>query len=329
MFSRSILNTQAAKGDMLSGMDTSEFKMLAVNGVELEVFEKGAGKPVVLCHGWPEHAYSWRHQVEPLVEAGYHVIVPNQRGYGASSRPEAVEEYDINHLTGDLAGLLDHFDYADACFVGHDWGAIATWNMAMLQRDRVSALANLSVPFMERGTQEWVGFWESQLGGDFYIVHFNRQPGVADQAFADNCEQFLRNLYRTEQWLEDPVDLGPGMPMINMAQRSDMPGRLMMSEEELKVFVDAFNASGFTGGINWYRNFSRNWGIIADCEQHVRVPVLMIYGQYDMVPPSPTLESHVDDLETHTLPCGHWIQQEQPEQTNRLLLDWLSRQYPA
>jgi pimeloyl-ACP methyl ester carboxylesterase len=306
-------------------------EIIPVNGAELEVFSAGPadGKPVVLCHGWPEHAFSWRHQVPALAEAGYRVIVPNQRGYGRSSRPEAVEEYDIVHLTGDLVGLLDHFGYGNALFIGHDWGAIVVWNLAMLHPDRVAGVINLSVPFLARGDTQWVDFWEQALGGDFYIVHFNRQPGVADAVFLEHAHNFLRNLYRTNQWLEDPVDLGDGMPMINMATAPTMPGDLMMSEADLDVFVSSFRQSGFTGGINWYRNFNRNWEIIGACEQKIHQPTLMIYGDHDMVPPSANLGEFVDDLETANLPCGHWIQQEKPAETNALILDWLSRRYPA
>ncbi len=303
-------------------------QMISTNGVELEVFQAGSGKPVVLCHGWPEHAYSWRHQIQPLVDAGYHVIAPNQRGYGHSSRPANVTDYDITHLTDDLAGLLDHFGYDEALFVGHDWGAIVVWNMAMMQRERVAGVINLSVPFMERGATEWVGFWESQLGGDFYIVHFNRQPGVADAVFDANRERLLRNLYRTRQWRSPPMELS-GMPMIAMAQMDDVPGEAFMSDDELRVFSDAFAHSGFTGGINWYRNFSRNWEIIGAYEQHIHQPTLMIYGEYDMVPPSPTLDQRVDDLTVVNLPCGHWIQQECPQETTTAMLQWLQEKYPA
>ncbi len=298
------------------------------NGIELEVFAAGTGKPLVLCHGWPEMAFSWRHQVTPLVEAGYHVIMPNQRGYGHSSRPEAVESYDIHQLCADLMGVLDHYGYEDALFVGHDWGAIVVWNLAMLHPSRVCGVINLSVPFMERGPTEWVGFWESQLGGDFYIVHFNRQPGVADAVFAANTENMLRNMYRTNQWNEPAPNLGDGMPIINMATAENLPGELLMSEAELATFVSAFEHSGFTGGINWYRNFTRNWETTADVEQKVKQPALMIYGQHDMVPASPKLADFVPDVEVHTLDCGHWIQQERPQETNRLMLNWLATHYP-
>lgn len=317
----------------MSAFDTP--KMIDTNGVTLEVFEQGSksvgGKPIVMCHGFPEHAFSWRHQVPVLADAGYHVIVPNQRGYGNSSQPEAVEDYDIAHLTGDMAGLLDHYGYDDAVFVGHDWGAIMVWGMAMLHPDRVAGAANLSVPFMNRGEEEWIGLWEKLLGPDMYIVHFNRQPGVADAALAENSEQFIRNLYRTKRWLEEPMELEPGNPMISLAKAVFEPqtGEPMMSEEELQVYIKAFAKSGYTGGINWYRNFTRNWDLLADVPEVINQPALMLYGQYDIVPESPTLKDNVPHVEVHTLPCGHWIQQEEPEETNRLLLDWLGRHYPS
>lgn len=310
-------------------MQFPEAQMIAVNGIELEVFQAGRGRPIVLCHGWPEHAFSWRHQIDPLVDAGYHVIVPNQRGYGHSARPDAVTDYDIEHLTADLVGLLDHFGYADALFVGHDWGAIVVWNLAMMHPTRVSGVVNLSVPFMHRGTSEWVGFWESQLGGDFYIVHFNRQPGVADAIFDRHREQFLRNIYRTRQWLSPPAEPVAGMPMINLAQATHASGEPFMSDAELQVFSDAFAHSGFTGGINWYRNFSRNWDIIGHYEQRIRQPTLMLYGAYDMVPTSSTLDQVVEQLTVETFPCGHWIQQECPAETNDALARWLPSHYPA
>jgi pimeloyl-ACP methyl ester carboxylesterase len=313
--------------------DFPQPQMISVNDVELEVFSAGSGQPMVLCHGWPEHAFSWRHQIQPLVDAGYHVIVPNQRGYGRSTKPEAVTDYDINCLTGDLVALLDHFGYQDACFVGHDWGAIIVWNLAMMHRDRVSRVINLSVPFMERGETEWIGFWEQMLGPDFYMVHFNRQPGVADDVFANNATQFLNNMYRTNQWQHPKLELGPGMNMINMAQdpalANGVPGDPIMSDAEMQVFLDAFAHSGFTGGINWYRNLSRNWEIVGAFEQHIYQPTLAIFGDYDMVPKSKNLANRVSNLEVVDLPCGHWIQQELPAQTNAAMLDWLGRNYPG
>jgi pimeloyl-ACP methyl ester carboxylesterase len=162
-------------------------------------------------------------------------------------------------------------------------------------------------------------------------VHFNRQPGVADEVFAKHSKQFLNNMYRTNQWLHPKPELGPGMNMINMASdpalAAGVPGDPIMSDAEMQVFLNAFALSGFTGGINWYRNLSRNWAIMGAYEQHIYQPTLAIFGEYDMVPKSKTLAQRVSNLEEADFPCGHWIQQEKPAQTNAVMLDWLARHY--
>ena len=308
--------------------DFPQPEFVATNGIELEVFSAGAGRPVVLCHGWPELAYSWRHQLPALAGAGYRVLAPNQRGYGNSSRPGEVTAYDIVHLTGDLIGLLDHHGYDDALFVGHDWGAIVVWALAVLHPDRTAGVINLSVPFLDRGDREWTSVWEEFVGEDFYIVHFNRRPGVADAVFDSDPERFLGNLYRAGQWKEAERSLGPGMALINLARTGNPPGTSIMSESELQVFVEAFRHSGFTGGINWYRNFARNWEILGDYPQLVEQPALAIFGKHDMVPRSENLAEFVPGVETAELDCGHWIQQERPRETNALMLDWMARNYP-
>ncbi|MFD9701797.1 alpha/beta fold hydrolase [Lentzea sp. NPDC059081] len=300
-----------------------------VNGVELEVFEAGrenAGRPIVLCHGWPEHAYSWRHQVPALVAAGYHVLVPNQRGYGNSSRPADVTDYDIAHLTGDLVALLDHHGYEDATFVGHDWGANVVWGLALLHPDRVTRLAALSLPYLERGPKPWLESLEELFGPDFYMVHFSRQPGVADAVFDENAAQFLRNLFRKN---EPPREPRPGMAFINLAQDEAPLGEPVMSEDDLAVVVSAVEKSGFTGGLDWYRNLDRNWHLLADVDPVVRHPALMVYGDRDLVAKSENLVDFVPNVEVTSLDCGHWIQQEKPEELNRVLLSWLERQDTA
>lgn len=308
---------------MRNPTDFPEPTMIAVNGVELEVFEAGrenAGNPIVLCHGWPEHAYSWRHQIPALAEAGYHVIAPNQRGYGNSSRPTGVSDYDIEQLSGDLVALVDHFGYADATFVGHDWGANVVWGLTLLHPERVSRLAALSLPYQERGEQPWIEWMEAMFGGDFYFVHFNRQPGVADAVLDEHAGRFLHNLYRKNL---PPIEPQPGMAMINLA-RAEVPlGEPVMSEEELSVFVTAFESSGFTPSINWYRNLDRNWHVLADVDPIIRQPALMVYGDRDLVATSENLTEFVPNVEVVSLDCGHWIQQEQPEETTRVLLNWL------
>lgn len=299
---------------------------ISVNGVTLEVFEAGqhnAGHPIVLCHGWPEHAFSWRYQIPALVEAGYHVIVPNQRGYGNSSRPSDITDYDLAHLTGDLVGLLDHYGYQNATFIGHDWGAMVVWGLALLHPSRVNKVINLSLPYQERGEVPWLELMEQFLGADNYFVHFNRQPGVADAVFEHNTFQFLRNLYRKSQAQQEP---GQGMAMINLAQAGEPTGEPIMSDDELAIFVSAFELSGFTGSINWYRNLDRNWHLLADTNPIIQCPTLMIYGERDVIPPSERLPTFVPNVDVISLDCGHWIQQEKPEETNQAIVTWLTSQ---
>lgn len=307
-------------------IDFPEPALVPVNGIKLEVFEAGqqnGGKPVVLCHGWPEHAFSWRHQVPALVAAGYHVIVPNQRGYGNSSRPADVTAYDIAHLTGDLVALLDHYGYKDATFVGHDWGAMVVWGLALLHPGRVDRLINLSLPYQERGDRPWIEVLEQFLGGDYYFVHFNRQPGVADAILDANTARFLRNLYRKNVPLTAPE---PGMAMINLARSETPLGDPVMNDSELVVLVSALAATGFTPGINWYRNLDRNWHLLKDVDPVIKHPTLMIYGDRDTIPKSERLTTFVPNADVVSLDCGHWIQQEMPDETNEAILTWLARQ---
>ncbi|GAB3525993.1 alpha/beta fold hydrolase [Photobacterium alginatilyticum] len=311
---------------MYDPADFPESTLVSVNGETLEVFEAGrsnVGNPIVLCHGWPEHAFSWRYQIPALVEAGYHVIVPNQRGYGNSSRPLQVTQYDITHLTGDLVALLDHYGYHNATFIGHDWGAMVVWGLALLHPDRVNNVISLSLPYQERGETPWVELMEHILGGDNYFVHFNRQPGVADAVLEQNTPQFLRNLYRKNMPHKEPEQ---GMVMINLARCEEPTGEPLMSDQELVVFVSAFESSGFTGSINWYRNLDRNWHLLADVNPIIQQPTLMIYGDRDVIPKSERLTEYVPNVEVRNLDCGHWIQQEKPEETNQAIIKWLQQQ---
>jgi pimeloyl-ACP methyl ester carboxylesterase len=180
----------------------------------------------------------------------------------------------------------------------------------------------LSLPYQERGAVPWIELMESVLGGDFYFVHFNRQPGVADAVFDENAFQFLRNLYRKN---EPPAAPAPGMSMITLARAETPRGEPVMSDDELAVLVSAFESSGFTGGVNWYRNLDRNWHLLAEADPIVSQPTLMIYGARDAVARSENLTDFVPNADVVTLDCGHWIQQEKPEETNQAILTWLNQ----
>lgn len=300
--------------------------LVALGDVTLEVFEAGRehkGNPIVLCHGWPEHAYSWRHQIPALAAAGYHVLVPNQRGYGNSSRPTDVTAYGIDHLAGDLVALLDHYGYEDATFVGHDWGSMVVWGLTLLHPRRVKRLISLSLPYQERGDHPWIERMEQVLGEDYYFVHFNRKPGVADAVLEQNTGRFLRNLYRKHKPFAPPE---PGMEMIRLALAEAPEGEPVMSESDLAVFIAAFEASGFTSSIHWYRNLDRNWHILADVDPVIQQPALMIYGEQDVIPKSDRLTHFVPNVDVMSLSCGHFIQEEKPEETTRAISSWLAGQ---
>ena len=299
--------------------------LVPLDDVVLEVFHAGdprSGRPIVLCHGWPELAHSWRHQIPALVAAGHHVIVPNQRGFGGSSCPADVAAYGLDALAGDLMGLLDHFGHARATFVGHDWGAMVVWGLALLHPDRVERVANLALPYQERGDVPWIEQLEQLFGPDHYFVHFNRQPGVAEAVLDRNVGRFLGNLFRRDL---PPGPPAPGVWPLCLAEADTAPGTPLLGADELAVYEAAFEATGFGPGIHWYRNLDRNWRLLGTVNPVVRQPALMIHGDRDSIPRSPRLSHFVPDVEVVGLDCGHWIQQERPAETTALLLDWLAR----
>ena len=303
-----------------------------VNGIRMGFYEAGPRidkPPLVLCHGWPELAFSWRYQIRALSEAGIRVIAPDQRGYGATDRPEPVEAYDIEHLTGDLVGLLDHLGIDKAIFVGHDWGGFVAWQMPLRYLDRVAGVVGLNTPHTNRAWADPIGLMRARFGDDMYIVQFQDPAHEPDRIFGS----------RVEPSAEPPVAGIGALPKINLAFPqivAGYDGKLdprvpILSSEEMRVFVDTFKRTGFTGGINWYRNMSRNWQRSADLDHTVRVPSLMIMAENDRVlPPSAAdgMEKLVPDLEKYLVrDSGHWTQQEKPEEVSAKLIEWRRRRF--
>ncbi len=286
------------------------------DGIELSVRDEGAGPMVVLCHGFPELAFSWRHQIPALTAAGYRVMAPDMRGYGASSIPARVEDYDVLSLCLDMCGLLDAAGEQDAVFVGHDWGANVAWWMAVIHPDRVRAVAGLSVPFVPRAPAPPIPIMRAHLGEDFYIVWF-QQPGVADEELGRDVR---RTLTTSRQWTASWADEEGAT-----TRRPDW-----LSEQELQVYVDAFQRTGFTGGLNWYRNIDRNWELTAPfAQRRVEQPAMFLTGELDPVRnfmPAEAMTGWVDDLRRQDVVAGagHWVQQQAPEQVNAALLDFLA-----
>jgi pimeloyl-ACP methyl ester carboxylesterase len=294
-------------------------RRIATNGIELSVHEEGpsSGPLVVLCHGFPELAYSWRHQIPALTGAGYRVLAPDMRGYGDSSAPDAIEAYDIAELCADVTGLLDSVGEQQAIFVGHDWGANVVWQLAVLAPERVRAVAGLSVPFVPRAPAAPIPIMRRHLGEDFYIVWF-QQPGVADEALARDVRRTLTTSRQwTAQWAEEDG---------REPRRPDW-----LSEQELAVYVEAFERTGFTGGLNWYRNIDRNWELTAPvAERRIEQPAMFLTGELDLVRrfmPAEAMRGWVTDLRAEVVVpgSGHWVQQQAPGEVNVALLEFLGK----
>jgi pimeloyl-ACP methyl ester carboxylesterase len=312
--------------------------MIKTNGIDMAVHEAGPkdGLPVVMCHGFPELAYSWRHQIPALAAAGFRAIAPDQRGYGRTSRPENVRDYDMPHLTGDLAGLLDALGLKKAVFCGHDWGGLITWQMPLYHPDRVAGVIGVNTPFLARPPIDPIMGMRAMFGENMYIVYFQKH-GEADAVLARDvgksfCFFMRKNGMTAADYAKLPKE-ARNLELVNAIQSDETmwPGEALLTPEELKVFVDAFTRTGFTGGINWYRNMTRNWELSGTMEQKVHVPGLMIMAEDDVVL-SPAMadgmERFVPDLERVLIKhCGHWTQQEHPEETSAAMIDWLTRRF--
>jgi pimeloyl-ACP methyl ester carboxylesterase len=315
------------------------------NGIRMAYYEAGPrnGVPIILCHGFPELAFSWRHQLKALGEAGRWVVAPDQRGYGLTDRPGPVEAYDMEQLTADLVGLLDHLKVEKAIFAGHDWGGIVVWQMPVRHPGRTAGVIGLNTPYMARSPVDPIAVMRARLGDEMYIVHFQK-PGEADAVLDGDVDKAMQFFLR-RPLPGDALSSGlaterkPGDPsafaLINVLKAYDPtfdPREKFLTDDELAAFVSTFKRTGFTGGINWYRNFTRNWERSAGIVDKVGVPSLMIMAERDAVlPPSAAdgMEAYVSDLEkTLIKDSGHWTQQERPEAVNRAMLDWLDRRFP-
>ncbi len=304
--------------------------------MQLRVIEAGdRGAPVVvLAHGFPELAYSWRHQIPVLADAGYHVLAPDQRGYGGSSRPDAIDAYNIHELTADIVGLLDDVGAERAVWVGHDWGAIMVWNAPLLHPDRVAAVAALSVPVVPRAKVPPTQALRRTFGENFFYMLYFQEPGVADAELNGDPARAMRRLMGGEPALDDKsaalrmLAPGPDGFIDRLAEPDGLPD--WISQDELDHYISEFSRTGFTGGLNWYRNFDRNWETTPELAgAKISVPCLFIGGSADpvlsftrrdraaQVITGPYREVMIDG-------AGHWLQQERPDEVNAHLLGFLN-----
>ncbi|MEV4441503.1 alpha/beta hydrolase [Streptomyces sp. NPDC049577] len=323
-----------------------EHRFVEVNGIRLHIAEQGQGPLVLLLHGFPECWYSWRHQFGPLAEAGYRVVAPDQRGYARSDQPGDIAAYSLLHLTGDVVALIHALGEDSAVVVGHDWGAPVAWTTALLRPDVVRGVAGLSVPPLPRGPEPPLSVLRDLLGDGFYQLYF-QEPGVADAELAQDPAATFRRLLAGGSG--DSQAGKPPSPWIIPKGSTTLdtmpePGRLpdWLSAADIDTFAREYSAHGdraFTGGLNWYRNIDRNWELLAPFhDRGIDVPALYVAGEQDLVRSFPGMDEVLAGLDRAvpklhdrlTLPgCGHWTQQERPEEVNAALLDFLAHLRPA
>lgn len=316
------------------------------NGIKMHVAEAGRGPLVLLCHGFPESWYSWRHQIAALAGAGFRAVAPDMRGYGGTDAPEDIGQYTLLHLVGDMVGLLDALGEASAVIAGHDWGAPVAWHSALLRPDRFRAVIGLSVPFLPRANMRPTSRMPQDDGNLFYQLYF-QTPGVAEEELSRDPRATLRRiLYSGSGDVPRRADGEASAGSFGLVPRNGGfltrtrdPDTLpaWLSEADLDFYQREFERTGFRGGLNWYRNIDRNWELLAPfAGAKVSVPALYMAGDRDLVTRFRGMDRLIPNLAMFVprlwrsimLPgCGHWTQQERPAEVNAAMLEFL-RQLP-
>jgi pimeloyl-ACP methyl ester carboxylesterase len=313
-----------------------QFERITTNGVRLRCVVEGGGPLAILVHGWPESWYSWRHQIDPLKQAGYRVVVPDVRGYGGSDKPEPVEAYDMQSLIGDILGLIDHFAEERAVLIGHDWGARIVWNTAALHPQRVRAVAALSVPYAPRGKMSSIALWRQLYSGRFFYQLYFQEPGRAEAELDADVRTTLRKIYFSGSG-DAPRGLFRADKPPDSRMLDDLPDPealpAWLTGQDIDYYVAQFEKNGFRSSLNRYRNQERDWErLIALDGARITRPACFIAGSRDgvlrFVPNVDLVENMrrwIDDLRICELidGAGHWIQQERPGEVNALLLRFL------
>ena len=317
----------------------TKHRIVETNGIRMHIAEQGAGPAVLLCHGFPECWYSWRHQLRALAAAGFHAVAPDMRGYGQTDAPPEIDRYTLLHLLGDMVGLLDVLGIERAVIAGHDWGAPVAWLAAQLRPDRFPAVIALSVPFRARGTVRPTTAMPRTDDTVWYQLYF-QEPGVAEVEYDRNVRTSFRigriNVSGDAPPRPQPFGMVPlqgGLFARVPAVPPPLPAWL--TEADVDYYTSEFTRTGFRGGLNWYCNIDRNWELLAPFDGvAMRVPALYIAGDRDPVVKFPGMERHIADMPKFVpqlrasimLPgCGHITQEERAPEVNAAMIDFIRR----
>jgi len=319
-------------------MSELKHRFVDTNGIKMHIAEQGEGPLVVLCHGWPESWYSWRHQIPALAAAGFHVVAPDQRGYGQTDKPEPIEAYNILQLTGDIVGLVNALGVETAIIAGHDWGAPVAWTSALLRPDIFRAVVLLSVPYFPRGqVRPTIGMKAMAGDKNFYQLYFQEPGKVEKELEAEVRKSMLMILYGASG---DPPPNERWNFIFDKSKKFTESGVVpknlpaWLTEADVEFYTNEFKRAGFRGGINWYRNSDRNWELtpfLAGAK--LRQPTLFVAGDRDVVIDMvggkqnvmATLDANVTNVTKKVLlpGAGHWTQQERPKEVNDLMVEFV------
>ncbi len=321
-------------------------RIIESNGIRMNIAEQGEGPLVLLAHGFPESWYSWRHQITALAAAGFHAVAPDMRGYGKSDAPHSIDQYTMLHLVGDMVGILDALKAPTAVIIGHDWGASVAWQAALLRPDRFRAVATLSVPFRPRGKAPPTTLMPRTDTAQFYQLYF-QEPGPAEAELGRDPRSTIRNMLfgasgdgvaasRAAAEKGGPrIDLSMVPKGAGFLRGSGAPATLpsWLTEKDIDFYGEEFKRTGFSGALNYYRNIDRNWEILGAMQGlQVTVPALYVAGDRDFIVGAPGTDQLIANMKNFVpglrgvrmlSGCGHWTQQERPDEVNAALIDFL------
>lgn len=308
-------------------------RRVATNGIELNIAEAGEGPLVLLLHGFPESWYSWRHQLEPLAEAGYHAVAPDMRGYGKSDKPHDINAYNQVEVVNDIIGLIPALGYETAVVIGHDWGAPTAWSCALFHPDKVTAVGALSVPFSPRSEAPPIDVMREMFKDMFFYQIYFQEEGVAEAELEADVRVALRKFYHMASGDFDVTTVQPRPADADLLSDLEDPGKLgdWCTDEDLDFYTAEFEASGFRGPLNYYRAQNITWTLTEGAPRRISQPALFMAGDRDGVimmaaEVLKAMPQIVTDLRVNELipGAGHWTQQEAPDAVNRGILSFLA-----
>ena len=309
-----------------------------INGISMHYVEQGEGVPIVLCHGFPHTWYSWHRQIPVLAAAGFRVIAPDMRGMGGTEAPLSPEAYGLPEINGDLIGLLDHIGESKAIFAGLDFGAFAIYDLALMHPEQVIAVIGLENPSAPHNPAvPPLTEYAEMAKNHFLHIEYFREPDAADKDLNANTRDFLCKVFYA---LSGDYDFGQVMahpPGTSYREALPNPPPLpwkWLNESDLNEYVRAYEQSGFTGGLNWYRSMDIKWQQRKALEgRQSDIPAYFIGSENDVDlehfhgdHPIEQMRAQFPRLKrVEMIPeAGHMVQLECSERTNAVLTEYLS-----